>query len=105
MNNSTDQRLRELSEPFASVSLWHLCPKTRALLARDELSVNAYPTRRGGLVFVGSPRPRIPSEEDLNAVTELAERAGIIWLMFDEEAPIVDGVPLYPPSEASVADS
>lgn len=93
-------RMRELAETFASISLWHLCPATRELLRRNALSVNAYPTEFGGLVFVGSPRQRIPVERDLNGVTELAERAGIAWLLFDIEAPVIDDLPVFDPVES-----
>lgn len=89
--------LRKLAETLASVSLWHLCPATRELLRRNALSVNAYPTEFGGLVFVGSPRQRIPAETDLNGVTELAELAGIAWLLFDIEAPVIDDLPVFSP--------
>lgn len=96
MISDTTARLRELGEALASVSLWHLHPATRELLRRNALSVNAYPTDFGGFVFVGSPRQRIPVEADLEVVTGLAERAGVSWLLFDVEAPPVDGLPMFP---------
>jgi len=89
-------RLRELGETMACLSLWHLHPSTRERLRRNALSVNAYPTDFGGFVFVGSPRHRIPVEADLEAVTRAAEQAGVSWLLFDAEAPLVDGLPVFP---------
>nr|WP_111878877.1 hypothetical protein [Paracidovorax anthurii] len=85
----------ELAERIASVSLWHLQPATRALLRRNALSVHAYPTEFGGLVFIGVPRQRAPAEHDLDMVTAAAEHAGVAWLLFDAEAPVVAGLPLY----------
>ena len=100
MSIDLSTRLRELAEPLVSLSLWHLHPTTRDLLRRNALSVNAYPTEVGGLVFVGSPRQRIPVEGDLDLLTQLAEQSGIAWLLFDVEGPAVDGLPVFLPSEA-----
>lgn len=102
MSNDKSTCLRELAEPLASVSLWHLHPATRDLLRRNALSVNAYPTELGGLVFVGSPRQRIPVECDLEMITRLAEQSGITWLLFDVEAPAVEGLPVFPPNGVEV---
>jgi hypothetical protein len=96
--------LRELAEPLAAISLSHLSPQTRQKLHDDELSVNAYPSGVGGLVFVGAPRHRIPTEADLAALFETAEKAGIVWLLFDNEAEIVDGLPVFAPPERDVGE-
>lgn len=98
MTNVMSTRLRELAEPLISLSLWHLHPATRELLRRNALSVNAYPTELGGLVFVGSPRQRIPAESDLDLLTQLAEQSGIAWILFDAEGPPIDGLPVFLPS-------
>ena len=89
------EQLREQAEPLAALSLSHLTPATRQKLREDDLSVNAYPTDFGGFVFVGSPRYRLPAESDLASVFEAAEQAGIVWLKFDSDAGIVEGLPLY----------
>ncbi|EER62134.1 conserved hypothetical protein [Acidovorax delafieldii 2AN] len=89
------ERLCELAEPLAALSLTHLTLATRQKLREDDLSVNAYPTDFGGFVFVGSPRYRLPTEPDLAAIFELAEQAGIAWLKFDSEAPIIEGLPTF----------
>lgn len=96
MTNDIVPRLRELGETLVSLSLRHLHPATRDRLRRNALSVNAYPTDFGGFVFVGSPRQRIPVEADLEVVTGFAEQAGVSWLLFDAEAPLVDGLPVFP---------
>ncbi|EPD41061.1 hypothetical protein HMPREF9701_02130 [Delftia acidovorans CCUG 274B] len=93
------ERMRELAEPLAALSLTHLTPATRQKLHEDDLSVNAYPTDSGGFVFVGSPRYRLPAESDLARIFEIAERAGIVWLKFDYEAPTVEGLPIFAPQE------
>lgn len=95
MDIMSAEHLRQLAEPLVSLSSTHLHPATRALLRRNALSVNAYPTEFGGLVYVGAPRQRIPAERDLDVITELAELAGVIWLLFDAEAPIVPGLPTF----------
>lgn len=82
-------------EPLAALSLSHLSSYTRLKLADDELSVNAYPTDYGGVVFVGAPLYRIPEEADLAAIFEVAEKAGIVWLKFDSEAAVIDGLPIF----------
>jgi len=93
------ERLRELAEPLVTLSLSHLSPSTRRKLRANVLSVNAYPTEFGGLVFVGAPRHRIPAESDLAAIEAIVEHAGVAWLLFDAEAPVVDGLPLFSPDE------
>ena len=99
MHTQCIEQLRELAEPLAALSLNHLTPATRQKLRNDELSVNAYPTDFGGFVFVGSPRYRSPAESDLATIFEAAERAGIIWLKFDSEAPAVEGLPTFASQE------
>jgi hypothetical protein len=48
--------LQAQAEPLAALSISHLSPSTRLKLADDELSVNAYPTDCGGILYVGAPR-------------------------------------------------
>jgi hypothetical protein len=93
--------LRTQAESLAALSLSHLTPNTRQKLADDTLSVNAYSTECGGIVYVGAPRHRIPSETDLAAIFEVAEQAGIIWLMFDHEAAVIDGLPIFETSASA----
>jgi hypothetical protein len=94
--------LRELAEPLAAISLNHLSPETRRKLRADELSVNAYPSGFGGLVFVGAPRHQVPSEADLAMLFEAAEQAGIVWLLFDNEGEEIEGLPVFPPDEGEL---
>lgn len=99
MTPASVTRLCEQAEPLAELSISHLTWPTRLKLAGDELSVNAYPTEYGGFVYVGAPRHRIPVEADLAAIFELAERAGVVWLKFDGEAAVIDGLPVFEASE------
>jgi hypothetical protein len=87
--------LQAQAEPLASLSISHLNSSTRLKLADDELSVNAYPTDCGGIIYVGAPRYRIPTEADLATIFEVAEQAGIVWLKFDNEAAVIDGLPVF----------
>ena len=95
METPAVESLRAQAESLASLSIAHLSPSTRLKLVCDELSVNAYPTDCGGLVYVGAPCYRIPSEADLAAIFEVAEQAGIVWLKFDNEAAVIDGLPIF----------
>ena len=104
MPQSAIASLRELAEPLAAISLNHLSAQTRQKLRDDDLSVNAYPNGVGGLVFVGKPRHRIPTEADLAALFEAAEQAGIVWLLFDDEGEVVDGLPVFAPSLRDVGE-
>ncbi|CAM3392251.1 hypothetical protein [Paracidovorax anthurii] len=97
MDSDWIDRLRELAEPLVALSLSHLTPSTRRRLKTDDLSVNAYPTEFGGFVFVGAPRHRNPVETDLASIFEAAERAGVVWLKFDCEAPVISGLPTFAP--------
>ncbi len=79
MENTSVTHLRTLAESLAAISLSHLSSNTRLKLANDDLSVNAYPTDCGGILYVGAPR----------------HRAGIVWLKFDSEAAVIDGLPTF----------
>jgi hypothetical protein len=87
--------LRQQAELLAALSISHLTAATRTRLADDEMSVNAYPTGCGGFVYVGAPCYRIPAERDLAAIFEAAEQAGVAWLLFDREAGVIDGLPVF----------
>ena len=91
--------LRQQAEMLASLSLKHLSSATRNKLADDDLSVNAYPTDCGGIIYVGAPRYRMPTEADLATIFEVAEQAGIVWLKFDSDAAVIDGLPVFDVSE------
>lgn len=95
MESTSVTCLRTLAEPLAAISLWHLNSNTRQKLADNDLSVNTYPTDCGGIIYVGAPRHRIPTESDLAAIFEVAELAGIVWLKFDSEAAVIDGLPIF----------
>lgn len=92
--------LLQLAEPLAALSITHLTAATRQKLAADDLSVNAYPNDYGGFVYVGAPRYNVPTEADLAAIFEVAEQAGIVWLKFDSDAAIVDGLPVFDDEDA-----
>ena len=102
MHTHCIERLRELAEPLAALSLTHLTPATRQKLQEDDLSVNAYPTDFGGFVFVGAPSYRVRAESDLAMLCEVAEQAGIVWLKFDSEAPAIEGMPTFAPQEPNL---
>ena len=95
METTSAANLQAQAEPLASLSISHLSPSTRMKLAGDDLSVNAYPTDCGGIIYVGAPRYRMPTEADLATIFEVAEQAGIVWLKFDSEAPVIDGLPTF----------
>lgn len=95
MESTSVTCLRTQAEPLAAISLSHLSSNTRLKLADNDLSVNAYPTDCGGILYVGAPRHRIPTESDLAAIFEIAELAGIVWLKFDSEAAVIDGLPVF----------
>ena len=94
--------LRAQAEPLAALSILHLSPSTRLKFADNELSVNAYPTDCGGLIYVGAPRYRMPTEADLAVIFEVAEQAGIVWLKFDCEAAVIEGLPVFDMSRPEV---
>lgn len=95
MDEPTVVSLRQHAEPLAALSIAHLTPATRQKLIGNDLSVNAYPTASGGFVYVGSPRYDIPTEADLAVVFEVAEQAGVVWLKFDAESAVIDGLPVF----------
>ena len=95
MDESTVANLRQQAEPLVALSSAHLTAATRQKLMGNDLSVNAYPTGHGGVIYVGSPRYEIPTEADLAVVFEVAELAGVVWLKFDPDAAIIDGLPVF----------
>lgn len=95
METDCIEGLREQAESLVALSLSHLTPATQERLQADDLSVNASPTDFGGFVYVGAPRHRHPAEADLASIFEAAEQAGIIWLKFDCEAPVIRGLPVF----------
>ncbi len=88
-------RLLELVEPLVALSISHLTATTRQKLANDDLSVNVYPNDYGGFVYVGAPPYTVPAETDMAMIFEAARLAGIVWLKFDSDAAIVDGLPIF----------
>lgn len=95
MDESTVATLLQLAEPLVALSITHLTQPTRAKLADDDLSINAYPSDDGGLVYIGAPPYSLPAEADLAAIFEAAANAGIVWLKFDADGPVVDGLAVY----------
>ncbi len=92
--------LLQLAEPLAALSITHLPPGTRQKLAADDLSVNAYPNDYGSFVYVGAPRHNVPAEAGLAAIFEVTENAGTVWLKFDSDAVVVDGLPVFDEEDA-----
>lgn len=95
MDNLIVTRLLELVEPLAALSICHLTAATRQKPANDDLSVNVYPNDYGGFVYVGAPPYTVPAETDMAMIFEAAGLAGIVWLKFDSDAAIVDGLPIF----------
>ena len=87
--------LLQQTEPLASLSISHLTTVSRHKLAEGELSVHSYPNEYGGFVYVGVRGDNIPDEPDLRAIFEVAVRAGLIWLKFDADAVVIDGLPVF----------
>ena len=83
------------AEPLASLSISHLTPASRCKLAEGRLSVHAYPNDYGGFIYVGVRGDNRPEETDLLAIFEVAMRAELIWLKFDADAAIIDGLPIF----------
>lgn len=95
MDKTIVTALLDLVEPLAALSICHLTATTRQKLANDDLSVNVYPNDYGGFVYVGSPPYTVPAESDMAVIFEAARLAGIVWLKFDSDAAIVDGLPIF----------
>lgn len=91
--------LLKLAEPMAALSIDHLTPLTRRKLADNELSVHAYPNEYGGFVYVGDSPETAPTEGDLATIFDLARRARLVWLKFDADAGVVDGLQTYGETE------
>ncbi|MBK9311636.1 MAG: hypothetical protein IPN12_13115 [Rhodocyclaceae bacterium] len=102
METTAVASLRAQAESLSSLSISHLSSSTRRKLADDELSANAYPTDCGGVIDVGAPFYRTPTEADLAVIFEVAEQAGIVWLKFDSEAAVIEGLPVFDMSEPEV---
>ncbi len=95
MDTSPEEQLRQQIEPLAILSASHLSASTRMRLAKNLLSVNAYSTDFGGFVYVGEPVYSVPLEPDLARIFEVASAAGAVWLKFDVDAAVIDGLPIF----------
>ncbi len=95
MDNLSVASLLQQAEPLASLSVLHLAPISRHLLATGALSVHAYPNDYGGFVYVGVRGDTVPEEPDLKAIFEAARQAHLVWLKFDADAAVVDGLPVF----------
>jgi hypothetical protein len=89
------EALAKASEPLAVLSTAHLTPDTRTRLAEGKLSVLVYPNEYGGFIYVGDPAENNPTEPELKAVFEVAAQAGLVWLKFDRDAALVEGLPVF----------
>jgi hypothetical protein len=87
--------LLQQAEPLASLSIAHLTPASRRMLAQGELSDHSYPNDYGGFVYVGVHGDQLPEEADLLVIVEIARRAELIWLKFDADAAVIDGLPVF----------
>ena len=72
MDNLAVAGLLRQAEPLASLSILHLTPISRHLLATGALSVHAYPNDYGGFVYVGAYGDAVPEEPELKAIFEVA---------------------------------
>lgn len=53
------------------------------------------PNDYGGFVYVGREWDNVPKEPDLHTIFDVAIRAGFVWLKFDADAAIIDGLPVF----------
>ncbi|UEC01676.1 DUF5983 family protein [Burkholderia vietnamiensis] len=95
MNHQAEPSLGRHMEPLVAISIVHLSPCTRQRLADGALSVIAYPNDYGGFVYVDPQGEHTPQEPELAALLTLARRAGVIWIKFDADADVVDGVAVF----------
>lgn len=95
MNSPSVNKLLRHIEPLLALSTAHLSPTTRQKLAADQLSVNAYPNEYGGFVYVGHPVYSTPTEPDLAEIFKLVTLAQVVWLKFDGDAAVIDGLPVF----------
>jgi hypothetical protein len=94
MNNPIWNLLRQM-EPLSALSISHLTSTTRFKLAQGKLSVPSYPNDYGGFVYVGVRGDAIADEADLQSIIDVARSASLIWLKFDADAEVVDGLPIF----------
>ena len=95
MDSSAASQLSQHIEPLLVLSISHLSADTQLRLSTDDLSVNAYPMKSGGLIYVGRPVYCVPAEPDLQQVFKVASEAGAVWLKFDVDAAVIDGLPVF----------
>lgn len=99
MSSLSDPSLQWHTEPLVAISISHLRPSTRQQLADGTLSVNAYPNDYGGFIYVSSAGDTVPQESELAHIFAIAQRASIVWIKFDSDAEVVDGIPFFDDTE------
>lgn len=78
-----------------ALSTEHLHPDNRQRLIDGALSVVTYPNEYGGFVHVGPASENAPSEPELATLFEVVRSVGIVWIKFDRDAPVVDGLSTF----------
>ncbi len=92
---SLRHRVLACVEPMIALSTEHLHPDNRQRLSDGALSVVTYPNEYGGFVYVGPESENAPAEPELAALFELVRSASIVWIKFDRDAPVVDGLATF----------
>ncbi|MDI9688517.1 hypothetical protein [Burkholderia cenocepacia] len=92
---SLRERVLAHAEPLVALSTAHLHPDNRQRLADGGLSVLTYPNEYGGFVYVGEAGENEPTEPELAAIFAAARGANIVWIKFDADAEVVDGLPTF----------
>lgn len=89
------QRVLSHAEPTVALATAHLHPDHRQRLADGTLSVLTYPNKHGGFVYVGEAGDNDAAEPELAAIFEIVRGAGIVWIKFDRDIPVIEGLPTF----------
>ena len=81
-------------EPMAVISTAHLTRKTVEELTQGLIDVVCYPFDYGVMVYVHCC-PFNNEPRDLAQAHDAAIEHGIVWVRFDADAPICEGLPTY----------
>ena len=96
MANTSTPNLQAYAEPLVAISTGHLDADTGTSLDDNAWGLIIYPTDTGAFVYCNPATPfsqDVPSEL-LNILT-LAKAAGFVWVKFDRDACLVDGLPAF----------
>lgn len=96
MAASSTPNLLAYAEPLVAISTGHLDANTGTSLDDNDWGLIIYTTETGAFIYCNPTTPfsqAVPPE--LLRILTLAKTAGFVWVKFDRDACLIDGLPAF----------